>query len=197
MHSPRHPPQLKHQRRVTAERKAAFIVELRKHGIATAAARAASPHASPKYGCLASFKEARRRDPQFCTQWDEAVEEAAARIEGELHRRAVEGWDEPVFQKGEMVGTIKRYSDRLLEILAKGVRPDKYGRTDVHVTGAVQHTMDGALVLRPEDLLALRPPDRRELVRILELVADSRGEAKVEHVPAVERVALLDVVPSP
>ena len=183
----RRSPELKYQRRVTAERKAAFLTELRKHGVVTAAARAASPHASPKYGCLASFKEARRKDPIFAQQWDDAVDEATARIEQELHRRAVEGWNEPVYQKGEMVGTITRYSDKLMELLAIGVRPDKYGRRDVHVTGAVQHQLDGALVLKPDDLLALSAADRREMIRLLEIVGENRGEQKVEHVPAAER----------
>lgn len=42
------------------------------------------------------------------------------------HRRAVDGWDEPVFGKDGQVGTIKRYSDRLLEMLLRGDDPQRY-----------------------------------------------------------------------
>jgi hypothetical protein len=41
-------------------------------------------------------------------------------LEAEARRRAVQGWDEPVFHQGRKVGTIRKYSDRMLEILLKG-----------------------------------------------------------------------------
>jgi hypothetical protein len=40
--------------------------------------------------------------------WDEAVEVATDALEREAWRRAVEGFDEP----GEVVGYVKKYSDR-------------------------------------------------------------------------------------
>ena len=53
-----------------------------------------------------------------------------------LHRRAVEGVDEPVgWSKGKAGGTIRRYSDVLLMFLAKGVLPDRYReRVEDHKT---------------------------------------------------------------
>jgi len=44
------------------------------------------------------------------------------------HKRATAGWEEPVFGKNGQVGTITRYSDRLMELLLKGDDPAKYGR---------------------------------------------------------------------
>ena len=42
------------------------------------------------------------------------------------HKRAVKGVLEPVFQGGQHVGDILRYSDRLLELLLKGDDPQRY-----------------------------------------------------------------------
>lgn len=76
--------------------------------------------------------ELRDEDPQFAAAWDEAVQEAADRLEQEAWRRAVDGWEEPVFGSlgsgagsGE-VGRIKRYSNALLIFLLKGNRPGKF-----------------------------------------------------------------------
>jgi hypothetical protein len=40
-------------------------------------------------------------------------------LEREAWRRAVEGFDEPVHYQGEVVGYVKKYSDRMLELLLK------------------------------------------------------------------------------
>lgn len=61
----------------------------------------------------------RTGDAAFRAAWDEAYETGNDAIEAEVHRRAVTGWDEPVFQQGKQVGTIKKHSDRMLELLAK------------------------------------------------------------------------------
>lgn len=46
-------------------------------------------------------------------------------LEDEAHRRAM-GYEEAVYYKGERVGTVTRYSDRLMELLLKANAPDKY-----------------------------------------------------------------------
>jgi len=73
-----------------------------------------------------SLYDARVRDTEFAQLWDAAVEEAADCLEQEAWRRAVEGWDEPVFYQGKAVGAVRKYSDRMLELLLKGHRPEKY-----------------------------------------------------------------------
>ena len=57
---------------------------------------------------------------------DHAREEAADTLEAEARRRAIEGVEEPVFHKGQRVGTVRKYSDLLLIFLLKGVRPQKF-----------------------------------------------------------------------
>ncbi len=51
------------------------------------------------------------------------IEEA----EKELHRRAVEGWEEPVFDiKGNHCGNKRRYSDACLIFMLKSLKPDVF-----------------------------------------------------------------------
>lgn len=68
----------------------------------------------------------RAADPQFASEWDEAVEFGTEELEEEARRRAYEGVDEPVFYQGTECGTVRKYSDTLLIFLLKGRRPDKY-----------------------------------------------------------------------
>jgi hypothetical protein len=64
----------------------------------------------------------------------EAVASGVDGLEDEAHRRAVEGWEEPVFQKGFEVGRVRKYSDNLLIMMLKGRRPEVY-RERHEVTG--------------------------------------------------------------
>jgi len=111
-----------------------FLVALARTGNVTMAARAAG--VSRRH-----VMEVRKRDTVFALAWEDAIEEAADLLEAEVHRRAVEGVDEPVYgrryaQNEEtgrsyqisdgQVGSIKRYSDTLLIFHLKGTRPQKY-----------------------------------------------------------------------
>jgi hypothetical protein len=79
----------------------------------------------------------RQHDPEFAKAWDDAYAAGGDAIEEEARRRAMDGWDEAVFQGGEQVGVVHRYSDRLLDRLLKGRKPDVYGE-QVSVTGHIQ-----------------------------------------------------------
>lgn len=70
--------------------------------------------------------EWRDADESFAAEWDEAEQEAADKLEREAWRRAVEGTDKPVTYQGEITGTYKEFSDKMLEILLKAHRPDKF-----------------------------------------------------------------------
>lgn len=85
-------------------------------------------------------------DEAFAAAWREAEEEAADKLEREAWRRAVEGVDKPVTFQGAITATYKEYSDRMLEILLKGHRPEKY-------TERVKNEHSGAMsiVVSPED----------------------------------------------
>ena len=46
--------------------------------------------------------------------------------EDALQKRAVDGWEEPVWYKGNQVGTVRRYSDKLLETALRASDPETY-----------------------------------------------------------------------
>ena len=93
----------------------------------------------------------------------------------------MEGWEEPVFQRGELVGTITKYSDRLLELRAKGLMPERYAveRRDVKVSGEITHQHHhtaAILTISAEDVLLLAHEEREQLMGLLGLIAEARGE---------------------
>ena len=69
----------------------------------------------------------RKADADFRAKWDEAAEFAGDLLEAEAFRRAHDGYDKPVFQAGQLVGTIREYSDTLTVFLLKGMKRSKYG----------------------------------------------------------------------
>jgi len=62
-------------------------------------------------------------DPVFAQMVEDAKRDHLELCEAELHRRAVEGWDEPVWWQGAQVGTRRRYSDALLTLKLKRLDP--------------------------------------------------------------------------
>jgi hypothetical protein len=142
---------------LTPDRKAAFIVELGRHGIAARAARAASPQSSN--GALSTFKDERQRDPAFAVAWEEALETARAEIEHEIYRRSTEGVEEPVYggkYKETVVGTVRRYSDRLLELRARAMLPAYRDAASLNVNKRVIHDVDAGLLGDAVTSVALR-----------------------------------------
>ncbi|MEA3002311.1 MAG: hypothetical protein QOH81_1099 [Sphingomonadales bacterium] len=134
---------------LSIERKAAFLAELSRHGISTRAARAASPHSPSPSGCLSTFKDERQRDAEFAAAWDDALDMARAEVEHEIYRRAQEGVDEPVYggkYREQVVGTIRRYSDRLLELRARALLPAYRDAAALHVNKHVTHGLDVGLL---------------------------------------------------
>ncbi|HKF95947.1 MAG TPA: terminase [Gammaproteobacteria bacterium] len=69
-----------------------------------------------------SLKE---KDPAFAEEWETALDQAVDRLEQEAWRRAVEGYQETT-ESGDRVSITHRYSDRMLEILLKGHRPERF-----------------------------------------------------------------------
>jgi AcrR family transcriptional regulator len=96
-----------------------FLAALEETGSVTEAAKAANMGRSNVY-------QYRRSDETFAALWDQALDVAADVLEDEARRRAYEGVNEPVFHKGEKVGTVRKYSDTLLMFLLKGIRPQKW-----------------------------------------------------------------------
>lgn len=158
--------------KLTPRRKKLFLAELARHGILVRAARAASPRASSRYGAKQTFLDERERDPEFAAQWQEAIEAAEASIEAEIYRRAQEGWEEPIFggrHREQIVGTVRKYSDRLLELRARAMLPAYRETHGIAVNKRVTHELDAGLLgdavakvalQMAESLRALPPPVR-------------------------------------
>lgn len=95
-------------------------------------------------------------DTSYAAAFADARESAADRLERAALIRAVDGIDEPVFHKGEVVGHVRRYSDSLLQFLLKGARPEKYReRFDMGIRPGRDPAVDEALqrlIRNPEAL---------------------------------------------
>src|SRR5579872_938930 len=77
---------------------------------------------------VSTFYERRKHDPELAELWAMASDIGTDVIEREAFRRAVEGWEEKVYGRvapgiDGVVGTQTKYSDRLMEVLLKGRRP--------------------------------------------------------------------------
>ena len=98
-----------------------FLKYLAKNGNVSEAARHAQITRSKLYKLKAS-------EPKFAEAWTLALEEAADRLASEAMRRAIEGFEEVKYFKGEPVGTVRKYSDQLLMFLLKAYKPNLYGQ---------------------------------------------------------------------
>ena len=89
-------------------------------------------------------------DASFRDEWDEAVEAGTEHIEQELKRRAVDGWEEPVWHQGVEVGAVKKHSDTLLIFMLKGRKPQKYREnSSIEHSGEVSVKIREIVIERP------------------------------------------------
>lgn len=95
-------------------------------------------------------------DPVYVAEFRHAEESVADMLEREAIRRAAEGVEEPVWHQGQMVGSVRKFSDTLLIFLLKGHRPEKFKeRVQVKSEATVTvHDGDGELDREIERLVA-------------------------------------------
>lgn len=115
-----------------AKQKEKFLDTFARFGIVLMAAKAAGVSRQTPYDWYDA-------DPVFRAGWISAKESATDLMEAEAFRRGIQGVERPVFgsRPGEgtvEVGAIREYSDRLLEMMLKANRPDKY-RERHEITG--------------------------------------------------------------
>lgn len=104
----------------TQDAKAAFLAIFRERCSIREAAEAVGVTRTTIYNHIKS-------DEAFAGALEAARSDAADRLEEVAYARAVEGTDVPVFRNGEVVGHVTRKSDRLLAMLLRAHRPEKYG----------------------------------------------------------------------
>lgn len=114
----------------------------------------------------------RSEDPAFRDAMDEALCQYGSVISKEIHRRGIEGVQEPVYgniggQGGGtgVVGWVTRYSDRLLLTQAQRFEPGYTPKQKVEHSGSVKSEGLGLEHLSPESQDDLRRILERELER--------------------------------
>lgn len=85
------------------------------------------------------FRELEVNDEEFAARVEEAFEVAGRDALVEVATcRAIDGWDEPVFQGGKQVGTVHKHDSTLLMFLIKQRDPsfrENGGKTQVELSG--------------------------------------------------------------
>ncbi|MBX7481128.1 hypothetical protein [Qipengyuania qiaonensis] len=153
----------------TPELKARFLDRLAAHGNARAACRAVNLSAEAAY-------RLRRRDTFFARGWAAALILARENGVQALAERAIEGVEEQIYYRGELVGTRRRYDARLL--LAHLARLDALA--DEEGAGADASRFDELLASvagGAEDL----PPERKDaIVEAAEAARENYREAELD-----------------
>lgn len=132
----------------TPGHKARFLDRLAVHGNVREACRCVGLSAEAAY-------RLRRRDAMFARGWAAALVLARQNCEQVLGERAVEGVEEEIFYRGELVGTRRRYDSRLL--LAHLARLDRLVDEDGAGSDAGRFDEILASVADPRTELAPRP----------------------------------------
>jgi hypothetical protein len=109
--------------------------------------------------------DARDRDEAFAAGWATALEEAADRIRAEVHRRAIEGWEEPVFgrigkDRDGQIGVVRKFDSGLLARLAVAHCPEF---RDAPATTTINATIQ----ITPEKLRELQKRMKARFTRMV------------------------------
>lgn len=97
----------------------AFLQEMAETASSTKAAAAAGVTRTHAY-------IVRGEEPAFEEAWLLARKIGAEALEDEAIRRGREGWLEPVFQRGEQIGQVRKYSDACLIQMLRANLPDRH-----------------------------------------------------------------------
>jgi len=123
----------------TRKAQQSFLFYFRQHGNLTVACQQA------KVDRRTPYRWYERNALGFRAAFDDAEQEAIEWIENELYRRAVTGVEESVYQGGQMVGTIRKFSDLLLIFMLKARAPakyrDKFEGANLFATGAISNNL--------------------------------------------------------
>ncbi|MDH7640962.1 hypothetical protein [Sphingomonas oryzagri] len=106
---------------ITPARKRRFIEVLAATGSVSEAARQVGASRQSFYALRSTYE-----DEIFLAAWDRALSAATDILANVAYERAIEGVEEPVFWRGELVGTRRRYNDRLLMQLLRVRNPSGY-----------------------------------------------------------------------
>jgi hypothetical protein len=81
-----------------------------------------------------------KTDESYAAAFEQARQISGDRMEDEVVRRGIDGFDHPVIYEGKITGSYKAYSDNLAMFFLKGLRPEKYrdNQSGITFTGPTQ-----------------------------------------------------------
>ena len=130
-------PYKKRMNRTLNQQQNDYISALQKYFTSSAAAAKAGLH-------MSVIRRWREEDGEFCVREEDVRNEVADQLEGEAIRRAFKGVRQPVYQGGLLAGYITSYSDQLLTLMLKALRPEKFReRSEVRVTEPIIKVVAG------------------------------------------------------
>lgn len=95
----------------------------------------------------------KKDDLEFAEAWNYCYDEGTELLIEEATRRGVEGIDKPIFYQGELIDTVKEYSDTLLVKQLEARRPADYRpRATLEATGPVTVVIKEFAYTPPEEV---------------------------------------------
>ena len=149
---------------LTDEKADAFIEQLARTGSVTAAAEQVGLGRTQLY-------ERRRTHKRFAVAWNKALAIGVERLHDDAMRRALEGDERPIVRRGEILGTERRFDNRLLQFLLKAHKPE--------FNGAVPKVSESEQEAMAKRLKAAAK--RLQVHRARQLAADQPAAAPDEH----------------
>lgn len=165
--------------RTDEKRQERFLEALAETGSLIESARRASPHS--EHGCVSTFKSFMRDDPTFAAKVQESLDAFRDSLIRAAVQRGRDGVDRPIFQKGELVGHERQYSDNLLLAELRKHFPSDYSEKHQH-DHRVMIQPSGCWQISADDLAHLSQQERQQLAALMDRVRDGRGERRaIEH----------------
>lgn len=130
------------------------------------------------------YLASRQIDVEFADACDDAITVRKHAIEEEITRRAIDGWEEPVFvvRNGarEQVGSVRKFSDALLLALAKRHIPAYREKVAIDHGGHVGVTHEVSL-----DSLRNLSPAAQEKLREIVIEAEEAARERLPSPPTM------------
>lgn len=72
----------------------------------------------------------RKKDKDFAARWDSAIDSVKDDLEASALKRAIDGYEEPVFYKGKICGYKRVHCNALTIFMLQALKPEIYQQTN-------------------------------------------------------------------
>lgn len=151
----------------TKARQKLFLEAYAEHANVLLSARVAGVNRTTVYVWL-------EKDEDFSFAYNQAKEDARDVLRAEIYRRALEGWDEDVYQLGKYAGTVHKYDTTLLIFHSKMLMPEYRDKQQLDVTTTNTNTQD---MKRLHDAIAAALADYPEARIAVAAMLAEKGKA--------------------